>query len=133
MSISRFDFGGIGPSAPPPDFSWFHVVLTTYGAWLPGDVRGFRTRHHREHIEGDYKSPPPQGVYTERLHRSQALLKQPEVRLTAGQQETVGKQGVSPSPTQTGWVGPLCRGVESAHSSFGKTTVIPNQELGRRG
>jgi hypothetical protein len=30
----------------------------TYGTWLPGDPKGFRTRHHREHIEGDYKKPP---------------------------------------------------------------------------
>ena len=48
---------------------WFHVVLTTYGAWLPGDPRGFRTRRHRDHVEGDYKRPPSPGVY-EGLHRA---------------------------------------------------------------
>jgi len=37
---------------------WFHVVGSTYGAWLPGDERGFRTRHHREHVQGDYKNRP---------------------------------------------------------------------------
>lgn len=42
----------------PEDLRWFHVVLTTYGAWLPGDPRGFRTRKHRLHVEGDYKNPP---------------------------------------------------------------------------
>jgi hypothetical protein len=52
-----------------PDMRWFHVILTTYGAWLPGDPRGFRTRDHRDHVEGDYKSPPPRGIY-EGLHRS---------------------------------------------------------------
>ena len=40
---------------------WFHVTAHTYGAWLAGDARGFRTRHHREHVEGDYKHPPPAG------------------------------------------------------------------------
>jgi hypothetical protein len=48
-------------SGPPddPSFAWFHAIITTYGAWLDGDARGFRTRHHREHVEGDYKNPPP--------------------------------------------------------------------------
>lgn len=57
MPISRHLFN-IGPQKPPPNFDWFHIVLTTYGTWLPGDPRGFRTRHHRQHVEGDYKSPP---------------------------------------------------------------------------
>lgn len=37
----------------PHDFkgAWFHCIATTYGAWLYGDSRGFRTRHHREHVE----------------------------------------------------------------------------------
>ncbi len=48
---------------------WFHVILTTYAAWLPGDPRGFRTRDHREHVDGDYKRPPPKGCY-DGLHRS---------------------------------------------------------------
>lgn len=29
---------------------WYHVTGTTYGAWLPGDSRGWKTRHHRRHI-----------------------------------------------------------------------------------
>lgn len=37
---------------------WHHIILTTYGSWLPGDLRGFRTRDHREHVEGDYRPPP---------------------------------------------------------------------------
>jgi hypothetical protein len=60
---------------------WFHHVLSTYGAWLPGDSRGFRTRHHREHIEGDYKNPPPPGMYAARQRRSQELMKFNEVFL----------------------------------------------------
>ena len=45
--------------APDMKGTWFHCISTTYGAWLYGDARGFRTRHHREHIVGDYRSPPP--------------------------------------------------------------------------
>ncbi len=54
---------------------WYHVILSTYGSWLYGDPRGFRTRHHREHVEGDYKNPPPQGRYAERERRSRESLK----------------------------------------------------------
>lgn len=57
------------PDAQPDRRRWFHIILTTYGAWLPGDPRGFRTRHHRDHVDGDYKSPPPTGLY-DGLHRS---------------------------------------------------------------
>lgn len=46
---------------PPPNSCWFHIVLTTYGNWLPGDARGYRTRNHRVHVEGDYKDPSPEG------------------------------------------------------------------------
>lgn len=46
----------------------YHVTWFTYGSWLPGDPRGFRTRHHRMHVEGDYENPPPSGVY-DGLHR----------------------------------------------------------------
>jgi hypothetical protein len=58
---------------------WFHIVATTYGAWLYGDRRGFRTRHHREHVEGDYKNPPPDGQYAAQERRSREALKQEEV------------------------------------------------------
>ena len=43
--------------------NWFHCIGSTYGSWLPGDSRGWRSRHHREHVEGDYKYPPPPGMY----------------------------------------------------------------------
>ena len=45
---------------------WYHCMSNTFGTWLPGDPRGFRTRKHREHVEGDYKSPPPKGKYDQR-------------------------------------------------------------------
>jgi hypothetical protein len=42
---------------PPVQGRWYHIIETTYGAWLYGDQRGFRTRHHREHVDGDDKRP----------------------------------------------------------------------------
>jgi hypothetical protein len=56
--------------SPEMEGSWIHFVETVYGAWLYGDARGFRTRHHREHVEGDYKNPPPAGMYDARRRRS---------------------------------------------------------------
>ncbi len=49
-----------------PWCGWYHCMGNTYGTWLPGDPRGFRTRGHREHVEGDYKRPPAVGIYEQR-------------------------------------------------------------------
>ena len=70
------------------DAKWFHVVFNTYGTWLPGDPRGFRTRHHREHVDGDYRSPPPPGIYEERHARSRSLLRKSPIRLNEAQRAT---------------------------------------------
>src|SRR5215218_2149129 len=69
---------------------WFHCVVSTYGVWLYGDPRGFRTRHHREHVEGDYKNPPPPGTYADKYERSKESLKQDPVRLTPEFRAVVG-------------------------------------------
>src|SRR5947209_1153828 len=70
---------------------WFHLIVTTYGAWLYGDPRGFRTRHHREHVEGDYKNPPPPGKYADKEARSRRLLKQPPVVIPAEWRQKIGE------------------------------------------
>lgn len=64
-----------GRPAQEAGWWWFHIILTAYGAWLYGDARGFRTRHHCEHVEGDYKSPPPAGRYADQEARSRKSLK----------------------------------------------------------
>src|SRR5437870_12805250 len=73
------------------DARWFHITTHTYGAWLYGDPRGFRTRHHREHVEGDYKNPPPPGAYADEFARSQRLLKQERVVLTPDWRKIIGE------------------------------------------
>ncbi len=70
--------------------AWFHIVLTTYGSWLYGDERGFRTRRHREHVEGDYKHPPAPGRYHKKATQSRASLKQDPVDLSADWQAVIG-------------------------------------------
>lgn len=69
---------------------WYHVTTSTYGTWLPGDPRGWRERHHRKHVEGDYKNPPPPGT-GDALHRyAQSQMKHPPVRLTPSRRAVVG-------------------------------------------
>jgi len=72
-------------------FAWYHVILTTYGAWLYGDARGFRTRHHREHVNGDYKNPPPAGKYESLANRSRESLRHAPIELSLDFREVVGK------------------------------------------
>ena len=72
--------------------NWLHCTITTYGTWLRGDPRGWRSRHHREHVEGDYKNPPPPGTY-EREHRlSKSLMKRAPVKLNLSQRTVVCKE-----------------------------------------
>ena len=61
---------------------WYHVNGNTHGTWLRGDPRGWRARHHREHVQGDYKDPPPTGTYDKVYARSGRLMIRPPVRLS---------------------------------------------------
>ena len=60
---------------------WYHVTASTYGTWLRGDPRGWRSRHHREHVDGDYKNPPPKGKYDKLYEYSKRLMKRDPVRI----------------------------------------------------
>lgn len=72
---------------------WWLVTWTTYGTWLPGDPRGFRTWRGREHV------PPPRryakpgqatydpAVYGQRHESAQEAAKG-VVTLTIGEQKT---------------------------------------------
>jgi hypothetical protein len=51
-------------------------MCSTYGVWLRGDPRGWRTRHHREHVNGDYKHPPRAGTWESTYKRSLHLMTQ---------------------------------------------------------
>ena len=60
---------------------WYHVTVHVYGSWLRGDPRGWRSRHHREHVDGDYKNPPPKGKYDKLYEFSKAMMKRDPVRI----------------------------------------------------
>src|SRR6185312_10578416 len=60
---------------------WYYVTVHVYGSWLRGDPRGWRSRHHREHVEGDYKNPPPPGTYDNLYELSKALMTRDPVKI----------------------------------------------------
>src|SRR5438874_8919554 len=62
---------------------WYHCTASTYGTWVRGDKRGWRARHHREHVEGDYKNPPPHERDFSLRKKSQKLMKKPPTYLMA--------------------------------------------------
>jgi hypothetical protein len=95
---------------------WYHIILTTYGAWLYGDPRGFRTRHHREHVAGDYKNPPPLGKYKHREDRSRESLKHEPPRLTKPLRAAVGT-AVKEKPDALGAM-VICISVSRQHVHF---------------
>jgi hypothetical protein len=69
--------------------NWYHIVGSTHGTWLRGDERGFRTYRHRFHVEGDYRDPPPDRVYSPILARTRNALRHPPVLLDANQRRIV--------------------------------------------
>ncbi|QDU34815.1 hypothetical protein KS4_28910 [Poriferisphaera corsica] len=68
----------------------FHVILHTYGSWLPGDPKGFRAVKHKKHCEGDWKNPPPNGLHNGLLNYSQSISN-PVVSLNIAQRRIVAE------------------------------------------
>jgi hypothetical protein len=69
--------------------AWYHIVAHVYGSWLRGDPRDWRSRHHREHVEGDYKNPPPKGMYDKLYEYSKSLMKRDAVHIELNLREFV--------------------------------------------
>ena len=70
--------------------NWYHCNGNTYGTWLRGDPRGFRERHHRSHIEGDYRNPPQKGLHDAKLRMSHSKMKLSAVYLSRDEYEIAG-------------------------------------------
>jgi len=70
---------------------WYHVTGSTYGTWLRGDPRGWRTRRHREHVDGDYKHPPERGTFEKTHERSRRLLKKDPIYFDDAQRAAAGR------------------------------------------
>jgi hypothetical protein len=70
----------------PAWHDWYHCMGNTYGTWLPGDHRGFRTERHKRHIPYDYKHRPRPGLFEPLNRRSRGLMTRPPVRLGTAEQ-----------------------------------------------
>lgn len=68
---------------------WYHCVVHTYGSWLPGDPPGFRTRHHREHVDGDYKAPLPAGKFDGLHQHANAVMKRDAVHIAENARQKI--------------------------------------------
>jgi hypothetical protein len=62
---------------------WFHCTCNTYGTWFRGDHRGWCERHHRKHIDSDYKRPPKKGSFEHINKKSKDAMKRDPVFLEA--------------------------------------------------
>jgi len=72
---------------------WYHVTITAYGQWLPGDPRGWRVRDHKYHVPGDYKNPPPPSKFATNLHAyAKSLLKNDPVFLPQELRQPIGER-----------------------------------------
>ena len=109
----------------------YHLMWGTYGSWLPGDPRGFRTRHHRQHVDGDYRNPPPPGTY-EGLHAHVCRsLKQAPVTIPPGLRETVGRRCLDRFAEEGIAVAALSVGGQHAHAAVACPSNGLKQMVGR--
>jgi REP element-mobilizing transposase RayT len=78
-------------SGPNPNAweNWYHAVGSTYGTWIRGDQLGFRTYRHKQHVQGDYRHPPPPGVYAPLFEYCRGKLKHPPVKLSVVQRQII--------------------------------------------
>jgi len=101
---------------PAPWNDWYHIIIHTYGSWLPGDPRGHRTRHHREHVEGDYKNPPPDTPRRRgQFAHAKSLLKRPPIMLTPALRKRIAHELASSFVDHNVLVAILCIDVNHAH------------------
>ena len=67
----------------------YHITWDAYGSWLPGDSREFRARHGRQHVDGDYKNPPPPGKYKALHAHARRSLKKPPAEIPPDLREVI--------------------------------------------
>jgi hypothetical protein len=109
--------------------TWWLVTWTTYGSWLPGDPRGFRTWRGRQYVPPPKRyAAPGEPTYDPRPHasRHRSIAEQTEmVQLTSEQQQIamtalIGDMAVLP-------VTPACVAIDAQHvhllTEFGRLNI----------
>ena len=94
---------------------WYHCTGSTYGAWLRGDERGWRSRRHHEHVDGDYTQPPPKGRYAREYEESNRLMKRQRVVLTPEQRAVACREFVCALIKREVEVTAICVGAKHWH------------------
>ena len=94
---------------------WYHCTGSTYGTWLRGEERGWRSRRHHEHCDRDYKQPPPKGKHQRELEESKRLMKRKRVVLTPAQREFACREFVKALEERDVEVGEFCVGAKHWH------------------
>jgi hypothetical protein len=96
--------------------NWIHCTGSTYGAWLRGDPRGWRARGHREHVDGDYRNPPPSGAFDALHAQSERLMKRPVVTLSWDARVAACRKTVDALRYHEVQVADLCVGARHWHA-----------------
>jgi len=109
----------------------YHVTWGTYGSWLPGDPRGFRTRHHRQHVAGDYRHPPAPGTYDGLHAHARRSLKASPVTLPRDLREIVGRRCLDRFAEEGVAVTALSVGGQHAHAALSCPEDGLKQMVGR--
>jgi len=98
---------------PEPGLRWQLVTINTLGSRLHGNPRGFRSRGHRIHANGDYRNPPTRGEHAG-LHEHRKKSGITPVKLPVEIRAIVGKALVA-SLLDDGW-SVLATSVSSDHA-----------------
>lgn len=110
---------------------WFHVEFSTYGTWLPGDPRGFRSWKHHIHSSGNYKDPPPEGEHAGLLASAVQKLKKPPVYLSPEQRRRVLDLLVAKAAEADALVLAIAVSVNHTHVLLKVLPQALSRELGR--
>ena len=104
---------------------WYHVTGNTYGTWLHGDRRGWRTRHGRDHVNGDYKNPPAAGAFEGLEAYSKGAMRGSPIHLSGSNRRTACEQMVAKLTLSGVEVLAMCLGRDHYHvlSRFPDTRV----------
>lgn len=112
---------------------WYHCTFGTHWSWIRGDERGWRSRHHREHVEEDYKSPPPPGSQNRIRRQTEGLKRRERVDHTPAQRKRACELPVQSLQADRVEVIALCAGKRHVHVLVRfQTSDSPYEESGRR-
>src|SRR5581483_3875060 len=92
----------------------------------PGATRGWRSRGHHEHVDGDYKNPPPKGKHDKEFEQSKKSMKRKPVALPAEARPVACKEFVEALQFHGVEVAALCIGRKHWHARVRFQQIDPD-------